>query len=204
MAERAGVLRIGDRVVFAGAERSVVALSGSLVRLMADSGETTVVAMAYLAGAPDFAVVGAGPSARISPEGLLESLPAKVVEAAREWERHLTEMETGLPLGAAPGTRPRPEYDPVASPCSSGREPRRPSWARACARCSGCGGATWTRGCGGWRHAAREAGQAHRARRPEGGGRGRRGDRRADARLDRKRHVRRDARPADRRPVHQP
>ena len=56
MAERAGVLRIGDRVVFAGAQRSVVALSGSLVRLMADSGETTVVAMAYLAGAPDFAV----------------------------------------------------------------------------------------------------------------------------------------------------
>ena len=52
--------------------------------------------------------------ARISPTGLLESLPAKVAGAAREWERHLTEMETGLPLGAAPGTRPRPEYDPVA------------------------------------------------------------------------------------------
>jgi len=105
-------------VVFAGAERSVVALSGSLVRLMADSGETTVVAMAYLASAPDFAVVGAGPTARISPEGLLESLPAKVAGAAREWERHLTEMETGLPLGAAPGTRPRPEYDPVATSLS--------------------------------------------------------------------------------------
>jgi len=118
VAERAGVLRIGDRVVFAGAERSVVALSGSLVRLMADSGETTVVAMAYLVGAPDFAVVGAGPGARISPEGLLASLPAKVVGAAREWERHLTEMETGLPLGAAPGTRPRPEYDPVATSLS--------------------------------------------------------------------------------------
>jgi Mu transposase-like protein len=121
VAERGGVLRVGDRVVFAGAERSVVALSGSLVRLMADSGETTVVAMAYLAGAPDFAVVGAGPSARISPEGMLESLPAKVAGAAREWERHLTEIETGLPLGAAPGTRPRPEYDPVATSLS-GRE----------------------------------------------------------------------------------
>ena len=114
MAERRGVLRIGDRVVFAGAEHSVAALSGSMVRLVADSGETTVVAMAYLAGAPDFAVAGAGPMARISPTGLLESLPAKVAGAAREWERHLTEMETGLPLGAAPGTRPRPEYDPVA------------------------------------------------------------------------------------------
>ena len=78
MAERRGVLRIGDRVVFAGAEHSVAALSGSMVRLVADSGETTVVAMAYLAGAPDFAVAGAGPMARISPTGLLESLPAKV------------------------------------------------------------------------------------------------------------------------------
>jgi hypothetical protein len=109
------VLRIGDRVVFAGAEWSVVALSGSLVRLMADSGEVTVVAMAYLASAPDFAVIGAGPSAKVSPEGLLESLPRKVADAAREWERHLTEMETGLPPGAAPGTVPRPEYDPVAT-----------------------------------------------------------------------------------------
>ncbi|MGH3192381.1 MAG: Mu transposase C-terminal domain-containing protein [Streptosporangiaceae bacterium] len=114
MAERPGVLRIGDRVVFAGAEHSVVALSGSLVRLMADSGQATVVAMAYLAGAPDFAVVGAGPRARVSPMGLLESLPAQVAAAAREWERHLTEVETGLPPDAAPGTSPRPEYDPAA------------------------------------------------------------------------------------------
>ena len=82
---------------------------------MADSGDVTVVAMAYLASAPDFAVIGAGPSAKVSPEGLLESLPRKVADASREWERHLTEMETGLPPGAAPGTVPRPEYDPVAT-----------------------------------------------------------------------------------------
>jgi hypothetical protein len=158
VAERAGVLRVGDRVVFAGAERSVVALSGSLVRLMADSGDVTVVAMAYLAGAPDFAVIGAGPSAKVSPEGLLESLPRKVADAAREWERHLTEMETGRPRGRSRGrstTRsPRP--------CCSGRGPRRPSWARACARCSGCGGATWTRGCGAWSTRATRGGPGRR------------------------------------------
>ena len=114
MTERPGVLRIGDRVVFAGAEHSVVALSGSLVRLMADSGEVTAVAMAYLAGARDFAVVGSGPRARVSPAGLLESLPAKVAGAAREWERHLTEVETGLLPDAAAGVSPRPQYDPVA------------------------------------------------------------------------------------------
>jgi hypothetical protein len=107
-------LRIGDRVVFSGAEYSVVALSGSLVRLVAESGETAVVAMAYLAGAPDFAVVGAGPRARLAPTGLLEALPEKAAAAAREWERHLAEVETGLPPGAEPGTAPRPEFDPVA------------------------------------------------------------------------------------------
>jgi hypothetical protein len=112
--ERPRVLRIGDRVVFSGAEHSVVALSGSSVRLLAASGETTVVAMPYLLAAPDFAVVGAGPRARLSPLGLLESLPAKVAEAARDWERHLVEVETGLPHGAPPAASPRPEYDPVA------------------------------------------------------------------------------------------
>ena len=39
MPERRGEVRIGDRVVFSGAEYSVVALSGSLVRLLADSGD---------------------------------------------------------------------------------------------------------------------------------------------------------------------
>lgn len=106
-------MRIGDRVVFAGTEHSVVALSGSLVRLVADSGEAMAVAMAYLAGAPDFAIVGAGPKARITPAGLLESLPDGVAEAAREWERHLVEVETGLPPGAEPGAVPRPEFDPA-------------------------------------------------------------------------------------------
>jgi hypothetical protein len=114
VAERPGIVRVGDRVVFSGAEYSVVALSGSLVRLVAASGETTVVAMAYLAGAPDFAVVGAGPRARVPPTGLLEALPDGVAGAAREWERHLIEVETGLPPGAEPGTAPKPEFDPVA------------------------------------------------------------------------------------------
>ena len=114
MAERPGIVRVGDRVVFSGADYSVVALSGSLVRLVADSGETAVVAMAHLAGAPDFAVVGAGPRARVAPTGLLEALPGKVAAAAREWERHLAEVETRLPPGAEPGTAPKPEFDPVA------------------------------------------------------------------------------------------
>ena len=146
MAERPGVLRIGDRVVFAGAEHSVVALSGSLVRLMADSGEVTAVAMAYLAGAPDFAMVASRPRARVSSAGLLESLPAEV---AREWERHPRwrpgYCRARLPVRARGRNTTR---WPV--PCSSGRGPRRRNEARACARFSGCGTATGSKGYGGW------------------------------------------------------
>jgi hypothetical protein len=113
MGERPGLLRVGDRVMFAGGEHTVVALSGPTARLVSGSGQATVVALPYLMGADDFAVVGAGPTARVSPQGLLEALPAKVVAAAREWERHVVEVETGLVPGAAAGAAPRPQYDPV-------------------------------------------------------------------------------------------
>jgi hypothetical protein len=46
--------------------------------------------------------------------GCWRPCPGKVADAAREWERHLTEVETGLPPGAGPGTAPKPEFDPVA------------------------------------------------------------------------------------------
>jgi len=37
-----------------------------------------------------------------------------VLAAAREWERHVLEVETGLARDAEPGVAPRPEYDPQA------------------------------------------------------------------------------------------
>ena len=46
--------------------------------------------------------------------GLLDSLPGEVLAAARAWERHVVEVETGLSPGADPGTAPRPEYDPAS------------------------------------------------------------------------------------------
>ncbi|MEU0480964.1 Mu transposase C-terminal domain-containing protein [Streptosporangium sp. NPDC006013] len=112
------VLRIGDRVRFEGAEHQVVALSGNAVRLLSTANEASVVLAPYLQAAPDFAVLGGGDQgdgrvARVPPLGLLATLPEQVLTAAREWERHLVEVETGLPLGAPEGTQPRPEYDPV-------------------------------------------------------------------------------------------
>ena len=115
MAERAGVLGIGDRVVFDGSEHQVVALAGTSVRLLSDAGQATVVALPFLLAAADFAIVHAGGAAPLrplmAPHGLLDALPGHVLAAARDWERHLIELQTGVPPDAPPGTPPRPEYD---------------------------------------------------------------------------------------------
>ncbi|GGT11465.1 hypothetical protein ACFFV7_36015 [Nonomuraea spiralis] len=114
MAERPGVLWVNDRVVFSGAEHTVVALSGNAVRLLSVAEETTVVALPYLLSADDFEVVGTGGRIKVAPQGLLEALPEHVTETTRLWERHLVEIETGLPPDAPEGTVPKPEYDPIA------------------------------------------------------------------------------------------
>jgi hypothetical protein len=104
---------VDDRVVFAGQGHTVVAFSGTTIRLLSDAGATTVVALSYLLAAEDFELIGAAPVQKVDSVGLLEAMPAHVVAAAREWERHLVEIETGLPPGAALDARPRPEYDPM-------------------------------------------------------------------------------------------
>ena len=116
MAERPGVLRVGDRVLFGGGEHQVVGLAGNAVRLLAVSGQAAVVALPFLLAAPDFAIVGTGTAAaglapRLAPQGLLDGLPEHVARAARDWERHLIEVLTGVPPDAPDGAAPRPEYD---------------------------------------------------------------------------------------------
>src|SRR5260370_16764410 len=63
MAERPGVLRVGDRVLFGGGEHQVVGLAGNAVRLLAVSGQAAGVALPFLLAAPDFAIVGTGTAA---------------------------------------------------------------------------------------------------------------------------------------------
>ncbi len=108
------VVRIGDRVVFAGVCHTVVAMTGATLRLLSDSGESTLVALGYLLAADDFELIGAGaPLPGLGPIGLMDSLPEPVRDAALAWERHLVEIETGLAPDAPPGAVGRPEYDPA-------------------------------------------------------------------------------------------
>ena len=51
------VLHVGDRVIFDGDEHQVVGLSGTLVRLRADSGVQQVMLAGHLMAAADFAVL---------------------------------------------------------------------------------------------------------------------------------------------------
>ncbi|WP_254068844.1 transposase family protein [Streptomyces sp. TM32] len=115
VAEHAAVLRPGDWITFDNGDHQVVALVGTSVRLRSTAGVDSVVLASHLMAAPDFVVTGTEPLPALEPSGLLATLPEPVCEAAREWERHLVEVETGLPPGTPPGTKPRDGYDPAAS-----------------------------------------------------------------------------------------
>ena len=107
------VLRPGDWVRFDGGEHEVLAVAGTSVRLRSAAGSHSVVLASYLMAAPDFAVTGGEPMPEVEPFGLLDSLPEDVLAAAREWERHVVEVQVGLPPDAAPDAAPRPQYDPA-------------------------------------------------------------------------------------------
>ena len=106
MAHWQSVLRPGDWVHFDGGEHQVVALTGPSVRLCSSDGAQMVVLATHLMSAPDFGVIDAAPPPQMTPFGLLDTLPAPVLAAAREWERHIVEITTPAPnRGGAGGDR---------------------------------------------------------------------------------------------------
>ncbi|MEU0869914.1 Mu transposase C-terminal domain-containing protein [Nocardia brasiliensis] len=103
------VLRAGDWVHFDGGEHEVVAIAGTSVRLRSSDGGHMIVLASHLMAAPDFEVVDGTAPPEVTPFGLLDALPAPVLAAAKEWERHILEA-TG---GAGPDGTVRPEYHPA-------------------------------------------------------------------------------------------
>ncbi|MEH0975273.1 Mu transposase C-terminal domain-containing protein [Micromonospora sp. CPCC 205546] len=108
------LLRVGDRVAFDGAEHQVAVLSGSWVRLVGPDGTPRAVLLTHLVGSPGFDILGGDPAEprTVLADHVLSGVAEDVAERARQWERHIIEVETGLPPGAEPGTEPRSEYDP--------------------------------------------------------------------------------------------
>ena len=95
-----------------GGEHQVIALAGTTVRLRSPDAAEQAVLAGHLLASPGFEVTSCEPLPEVEPFGLLDSLPAEAVAAAREWERHVVEVETGLPSGAKPRAAPREGYDP--------------------------------------------------------------------------------------------
>lgn len=112
---RAAVLRPGDWVLYDGGEHQVVALAGTSVRLRSADGVESVVLVVYLMACPEFAVIDGAPAPEVEPFGLLDSLPAAVLEEARDWERHIVEVQTGLPPTPPAGATSRSGFDPAAT-----------------------------------------------------------------------------------------
>ncbi|NLU78793.1 transposase [Micromonospora sp. HNM0581] len=108
------VLRPGDWVHFDGGEHQVVGLAGASVRLRSEVGGADQVVLAgHLMASPDFTVIDGRPAPQVEPVGLLDALSEDVLAAAKQWERHIVEVETGLPPHAPLDATPRPEYDPA-------------------------------------------------------------------------------------------
>jgi putative transposase len=112
---RPGVLRVGARVRFDGAVQTVAGLSGTLVRLAGQDGQTGVVQLAHLLASEGFEIVGGADLVRPPlSAAALGGVPRGAVEEALRWERHVVEVLTGIPPDAPPGTAARPGYDPAA------------------------------------------------------------------------------------------
>src|SRR5262249_57277277 len=118
---------------------------------------------------PELEVAGGGRLPEVEPSGLLEGVPARVLEKAREQERHVVEAQTGLPPGAPAGAVPRPGFDPAATTVGErdrakaaelGVSPRTGQERRAPHRAAGA----WGRGSHGAPRAGRGARGAARPR----------------------------------------
>jgi hypothetical protein len=109
---RPGVLGIGDRVRFGDAAQTVIAVSGTTVRLADAGGVVTEVGLARLLAEEGFELVGSTGRPALPPSTLLDDLPEAALAEALWWERHIVEVLRGVPPDAPPGTRPKSEYDP--------------------------------------------------------------------------------------------
>ena len=104
---------IGDRVRVAEVLHTVIAVSGTTVRLADTDGVITDIGLIELSAAKDFEVVRASSRAPVPPTTPLEGLPKAVAAEALWWEAHIVEVLRGVPPQAPPGMRPKPEYDPA-------------------------------------------------------------------------------------------
>ena len=107
-------LSVGDRVRLAGTLHTVIAVSGTTVRLADTGGLVTDVGLAEFPAGGDLEVVSGASRSPVPASTPLDGLREAVAAEALWWERHIVEVLRGVPPQAPPGTRPKPEYDPAS------------------------------------------------------------------------------------------
>ncbi|MCT9010511.1 hypothetical protein [Streptomyces rhizosphaerihabitans] len=114
MSGRRPVVALGSHVRFRGARWQVVALSGQHLHLAGEDGGDQAVLAGFLFADPDFAILDAdAPAQRVPQWGLFETAPPAAREKALAWQRHVREVDCGLPDGPASSKPVRPPYDPA-------------------------------------------------------------------------------------------
>lgn len=136
---RRPVLQVGAQIRYRGRRWQVVAIAGQRIHLTAPDNQgggdrdeqedpnghspadpktgddsqgrqDRVVLAGYLFADPGFAVLGAPAPEPVPKWGLLEGVPEQALERALQWQRHVREVETGLPGPPGSSGTPRPQY----------------------------------------------------------------------------------------------
>ena len=112
-------LPLGARVRWQVGTYRVVALQGAEVQLgcLDEQGHDARALVAAVVGAADYALLDddgqVRDTVRVAGTSGLSLLSEAERAAVRDWERHLREIDEGVPPDAAEGTVPRPNYDPA-------------------------------------------------------------------------------------------
>jgi putative transposase len=106
-------LTVGGEVGLRGSGYTITALAGGTVALAGVTGDVVTMPVAELLADASLVVLTRRPRAPLPARGVLDGLPAEVAGRAQWWERHVTEVLTGVPAGSPPGTAARAEYDPL-------------------------------------------------------------------------------------------
>lgn len=106
------VLQVGAHVRFRDRVWQVIAVAGQQVHLAGETGEDETVVAGHLFADPSFSIVGAEMPQAVTQWGLFETAPEEARRKALAWQRHIREVESGLPGGTDSGGVPRAEYDP--------------------------------------------------------------------------------------------
>ncbi|MCG2622164.1 Mu transposase C-terminal domain-containing protein [Arthrobacter sp. I2-34] len=106
---------IGDVVELRGLTYRLEGLDGDVAMLAIPGRNPVAIKVGALLADDSFRVLssGTGTRPRGGRTGLPGFLPAPVRERIGRLEDHISEVLDGIPLSAAVGTRPRPEYDPA-------------------------------------------------------------------------------------------